>query len=55
LRKCVVNTFHELHVQVFALTGIPLAGVGERRLTLIDPFRIAAVLFFFSVGAAHGY
>jgi len=28
-RQCVVDPFHELDVQICALVGIPLAGLGE--------------------------
>lgn len=28
-RQSVVDTFHELHIQIFALVGVPLAGLGE--------------------------
>src|SRR6266404_4524662 len=28
-RRSVVDTFHELHIQIFTLAGVPLAGLGE--------------------------
>ena len=29
LRQSVVDTFHELNIQIFALVGVPFAGLGE--------------------------
>jgi len=29
LRQCVIDSFHELDVQICALAGVPLAGLGE--------------------------